>query len=113
MSDCSIRITVRFRAEGFHHWPDAPERRFYLRATHRHFFHVELSTPVAHIEREIEFHDLLEEAKRRFGGPRHGSDSCETMAINLAKAMSEHYGGRPFTVSVFEDGEAGATVTLS
>jgi len=82
-------------------------------STHRHLFHVELSTPVAHIEREIEFHDLLEEAKRRFGGPRHGSDSCETMAINLAKAMSEHYGGRPFTVSVFEDGEAGATVTLS
>lgn len=111
--DCSLSITVRFTAPGFHSWPDAPDHRAYLRASHRHLFHVELTTPVEHRERQIEFHDLMDEAMSLFEVGFHGSDSCETMAAGLAKSISERYDGRPVTVSVFEDGEAGATATLA
>ena len=110
---CSLSITVRFAWPGFHSWPDAPDHRAYLRGQHRHLFHVEVTTPVDHEERQIEFHDLIDEAKALFAGDAGGSDSCETMATELATALSERYGGRPFTVSVFEDGEAGATATLA
>ena len=43
---------------------------------------------------------------------REVSASCESMAFQLATALSERLGKRPFTVSVFEDGECGATVQL-
>src|ERR1700758_1420516 len=109
MSECSI--TVRFATPGFHQWPDAPPRRSYLRSMHRHLFHVEVTTPVEHHERQIEFHDLMDEAKGLFG-PRARSDSCETMAHELASELSRLHDGRPFKVSVFEDEEAGATVDL-
>jgi hypothetical protein len=104
-------ITVKFTAEGFHHWPDAPEHRAYLRHQHRHLFHVEVTTPVTHHERQIEFHDLMESAKCLFRVRDVGA-SCETMAYQLASALSERLGKRPFTVAVFEDGECGATVDL-
>src|SRR4029077_10414476 len=105
--ECSLSITVRFAAPGFHCWPEAPDHRSYLRSPHRHLFHVEVSTPVEHRQRQIEFHDLMDEAKELFG-PRDASASCETMAVDLATALSQRHGGRSFTVSVFEDGEAGA-----
>jgi hypothetical protein len=53
----------------------------------------------------------MDEAKGLFG-PRASSDSCETMAHELASELSRLHDGRPFKVSVFEDGEAGATVDL-
>lgn len=111
MPECSISITVRFAVPGFHRWPDAPERRAYLRDRHRHLFHVEVSCPVTHHERQIEFHDLMDEAKELFG-PKTESDSCETMAQALAVELSGRHENRPFKVSVFEDGESGATVEL-
>ena len=110
--DCSLSITVRFTAPGVHCWPDAPDHRSYLRAPHRHLFHVELTTPVTHRERQTEFHDLMDEARALFGAHDYDA-SCETMAAGLAKSISERYEGRPVTVSVFEDGEAGATATLA
>jgi hypothetical protein len=54
----------------------------------------------------------MDEAKELFG-PRDASASCETMAVDLATALSQRHGGRSFTVSVFEDGEAGAMVILA
>lgn len=110
MNDAVIR--VRFALPGFHSWPDAPDRRAYLRDVHRHVFHVEVCTHVSHDDREIEFHDLQDEAREIFEsiltsltGPR----SCEHMARVLGAKLREHH-KRTFEVTVWEDNECGATV---
>ncbi|MBO4221981.1 hypothetical protein [Bradyrhizobium neotropicale] len=107
----ACHITVKFQVPGFHRWPDAPEHRAYLRNDHRHLFHVEVSTPVEHHERQIELHDLMDEAKELFCQPTNWA-SCESMAYHLATRLSDKHQGAPFRVAVFEDGEAGATVEL-
>lgn len=112
----TARIEVRFRVDGWHCWPDAPERRKYLRDLHRHIFHISVATLVTHDDREIEFHDLIEQSNaivQRMKSPAgsFGRMSCEQIARTLGmKLMSAH--SRGFVVSVFEDGEAGAVVTL-
>jgi len=70
---------------------------------------VDVTTSVTHEEREIEFHDLINVARELFK-PQE-TDSCETMAHNLASRLWGHY-ARPFKVSVFEDNECGATVEM-
>ena len=123
----SSEIIVRFTYAGMHRWKDAPDNRAYLRDPHRHLFHVEVSTWVDHDEREIEFHDLCDAAKENFadcclgvleferGSPvlaRYLDRSCETMARLLASTLSKLY-SRRFDVSVFEDGEFGAKVSVN
>ena len=108
-------IHVRFRMDGLHYWPAAPVHRAYLAMEHRHLFHVEVSTQVEHDDREIEFHDLMSEAQVAFmencvSGTNLGAASCEMIARNMAAALAAAH-RRTFTVSVFEDGECGATVT--
>jgi hypothetical protein len=72
-------------------------------------FYVEVSTGVEHGERQIEFHDLLDDATEIFAEQDDGEASCETMAMRLAVGLSDRHEGRAFEVSVFEDGECGAT----
>lgn len=102
---------IRFQVEGFHRWPDAPEPRAYLAQSHRHLFHVEVQIEVFHDDREIEFHDLLDFTRSVFPGGDMGSDSCEVMAKEIIKQLTNKYGRRAMQVSVFEDGEVGAVVT--
>ena len=102
-------IAVRFRAEGWHCWPGATRRRAYLAAKHRHLFHVALRIPVADDDREVEFHDLLDQARADFGTGDFGSASCEMLARSLAQKTARRY-GRACEVAVFEDGEVGAEV---
>ena len=104
-------IAVRFTAEGWHHWPGASGVREYLGAKHRHLFHVEARIPVGHDDREVEFHDLLDYARKEFGDGDFGASSCEVLARNLAEKMARQY-GRACRVSVFEDGEVGSEVSL-
>ena len=104
------KIIARFTAPGFHRWPGAHAGREYLAQRHRHLFHVEVKTLVAHDDREIEFHDLLDAAKEQFGEGEFGDLSCEHLARRLAEALAKIF-ERPFTVSVFEDGEVGAEVS--
>jgi hypothetical protein len=59
----TMTITVRWTHPGFHAWPEAPPNRAYLRDRHRHLFYYELTIPVTHADRQVEFHDLLEYAK--------------------------------------------------
>jgi hypothetical protein len=110
------RITVRFIEPGFHRWPGATEERAYLADRHRHLFYVAVTVEVDHDDREIEFHDLLEVARAMYrrmgnGDGEYGSMSCEAMARQLGQALAELY-SRPFEVSVYEDNEVGATVTV-
>ena len=112
----SRSITVRFAVPGFHCWPEAPPHRIYLAAKHRHLFRVSVSMPVRHDDREVEFHDLRDEAEALLQGiAEDGSDfgrqSCEDIARRLATVLGDAY-DRPVTVTVSEDGEFDATVSL-
>jgi hypothetical protein len=109
-------IFVRFEQVGFHCWPDAPSHRAYLRASHRHLFGIEVTTHVDHDERDIEFHDLRDEAAALFRGlsickQDFGPQSCETLARRLATQLADRY-ARTVTVIVSEDGECGASVEV-
>lgn len=105
------RIFVRFREPGWHRWPDAPDTREYLADRHRHVFHYEVSMLVMHDERDVEFHDLLDEARDLLPSTgQFGSCSCETIAREMCEELSIAYPGRRVIVTVSEDGECGATV---
>ena len=111
------RIHVRFRIAGNHHWKDAPKHRKYLGLDHRHLFHVEVSTEVTHDDREIEFHDLRDQASACFeeqyvgiiSSRDLGEASCEAIARAMGEMLAQMH-KRPFSVTVWEDGECGATV---
>lgn len=114
-------IFVTFQESGFHNWPDAPTERSYLASRHRHIFHVRVETTVDHDDREIEFHDLIDRAKPAFRNlrlPKKGStdndfggQSCEILARRLGTSLADYF-NRAFTVTVSEDGECGATVSI-
>lgn len=105
---------VRFTREGWHHWPDAPPVRAYLRDTHRHIFHFEVAVSVGHDDREIEFHDLRDFCLSCVAdGHDFGSMSCEGIARQLLADLAGEYGRqRRYLVSVFEDNENGAVLML-
>lgn len=116
-------VIVRWTAEGWHNWPDAPERRAYLRASHRHLFYYEVGVEVAQYEQDrgIEFHDLLGLAQNLMQPPDYGAQSCEMIATALGQAIQDYletvglFGSpahRKVLVSVMEDNECGATVVL-
>lgn len=115
-SATGAEIFVRFTATGYHNWPAAPEHRKYLRDEHRHLFHVEVRTHVRHDDRELEFHDLTDEARGLFARLGSGNGlldamSCEAAARAIATELAERH-KRAFTVLVSEDGEAGASVYI-
>jgi hypothetical protein len=113
MKSSAAEIFVTFSQVGFHCWPTAPEHRKYLHNLHRHRFNVTVQCEVYHDEREIEFHDLIDDARELFGVivvAAVTSKSCETMARELARGLCQQH-GRKFQVTVDEDGECGATVT--
>lgn len=117
MAQTRTTIWVEFTQVGFHHWPDAPTARAYLRNPHRHLFHVEVSTTVEHDDRDIEFHDLRDESITLLRGIAvgkgfdFGSQSCETIARRLGLRLIDRY-RLPFTITVSEDGECGATIEI-
>lgn len=107
-------IWVACQVVGWHNWADAPAHRAYLAHPHRHVFHVKVTIPVEHDDREVEFHDLLDWVHRQglevIGpGGQFGGQSCETIAARLADLVQREY-GRACEVEVSEDGECGAIV---
>lgn len=108
----SATIKVRARFIGFHAWPDAPERRDYLRDRHRHEFHVEVAARVAHDDRDIEFHDFKDDVLACL--PEHGANlgasSCELIARTILARLERDYGSSLLWCEVWEDGEVGARV---
>jgi hypothetical protein len=105
-------IFIRFQREGWHYWPGAEGKREYLGSLHRHMFHVDVITDVMHDDREIEFHDLRDYVWGLWPHDGHfGGSSCEMIARMLADACASHF-GRGFSVTVSEDGEFGAMVSV-
>lgn len=119
-------VVVRHEVIGFHHWPGAKGQRAYLSSRHRHKFFIEVELEVFHDDREVEFHDLLDNVRDYFAGigEEWGSSSCETAAYGVAANVRDHLAHlgvptgmveaipreRTMTVSVFEDNECGARV---
>lgn len=110
----SQTVTVRWEQIGFHCWPEAEGVRAYLSQRHRHKFFFEVTVDVFHNDREIEFHDLLDQARRVIGTEELGRMSCEDMALKVIEALRSLYPEtahrRGWSCSVFEDNEVGATV---
>jgi len=116
-----LEIVVTTEFEAVHCWPNAPEGNI-LKHPHRHKFFVRVKFAVTHTDRQLEFLDMKEvveghianrlnqiEAIGRGGEALHWSceDFCNDIAAHL---QSQDY---PVTfVSVFEDNENGAELTL-
>lgn len=102
MPKTGIIIKATFQAT--HWWPDCPfEEVAFLRNTHRHVFHVEV-TIETNKDRGLEFFmekNKLNEFLSQFEGTHLGSLSCESLAEMICKHMEANM------VSVFEDGENG------
>lgn len=113
MMTCNIMVTIR--REYFHSYPDAPEEVAFLRHPHRHVFHVKLTLPVTHSNREKEFFLVQRWMKASldhcFGkeGADLGAMSCEDVATELVQQANARY-ECPAECEVWEDGENGARV---
>jgi hypothetical protein len=116
------KIFVTFQQEGMHCWPTAPDEYGYLRAVHRHEFHVRVECLVDHNDRDIEMIDFKHLAIMKFmeanlehhvefGMPFFGSKSCEMMAFNLGMSLLARC-SNIVSVEVSEDGENGAIVSF-
>jgi hypothetical protein len=107
-----MRVWVTHRFAGYHQWPDAPVERAYLRNRHRHLFHVKVTVSVAHDNRDVEFHDLLDSVAAACDFLEQPLGSCEMIAAALAKNVQAAWPGRRVSVEVSEDGECGAVADL-
>jgi len=113
-------IIVRTRFTGIHQWKDAPAEVDFLKAIHRHVFHVEAKIPVTHNDRQLEFfmvQRFLDECGQKLlldpPAIYIGHVSCEMIADELVDKISKRYGiKRDISVSVFEDNENGGCVEL-
>lgn len=108
----SIRVTTSFI--GVHCWPNAPSHRAYLAVPHRHKFGVSVEVSVTGHDREIEFHDLLDEVNlalptssvRRIDASNEFLNmSCEHHAQRMLDLLAARYPDRELVVIVDEDGE--------
>jgi len=111
-----ILLKVKTSIDGYHHWPDAPDHREYLRTPHRHTFGVSCMVPVTEEDRELEFHDLCDKlhlAARsvayyaKCGCVDYDAMSCEMIA---SKILEEMPGAK--SVAVSEDHMSEAIVIV-
>ena len=114
-----MRIFITTQFEGLHRWKDAPEEVSFLRAYHRHIFHVRFEVDVTEEDREIEFvllkRELTKLVNTLFAGTNL-DDSCESIAKKIVDFMTRSYGpcpNRAARCEVSEDGENGAIVEIT
>lgn len=116
MTDSVTTVYASTRFEALHHWPGAPEEVGFLADPHRHEFHVTVSVPVRHANRDIEFillkrfvDSVIREYVVMDGDA--GTQSCEQMAATIKEHVEAEYDASHVAVSVSEDGENGATIS--
>lgn len=97
--------------EGWHRWPDAPPHRDYLADRHRHLFKIAATVPVDDDHRQVEFHDLRDTVVAAWQ-PEWDAASCERIAQHIAATILTAHQVPSCQVTVSEDGECGATVTV-
>ena len=106
-------VWVTFRKEGIHKYPAALDHPklvdvSFLGYPHRHIFHFKVWIEVFHDDRDVEF--IL--FKRWLEGLYDGTleldyNSCEMIADDLHKEVTNKYPKRKIWISVSEDGENG------
>ena len=114
-----MKIFVTTQFEGLHRWKDAPEEVAFLRAYHRHMFHVRFEVEVTKEDREIEFilckRQLEKLIETLFVGEKLDM-SCETIATHILDFMTRERAicaNRAARCEVSEDGENGAIVEIT
>jgi hypothetical protein len=106
-----ILVHACLAVDGWHRWPDAPERQAFLRVLHRHQFHITGTSEAKHANRQVECFDIadamrlaLERWRTVDGSYDFGDKSCETIATYLVNSL------HLYSCEVREDGLQGATV---
>lgn len=107
-------IWVTFRKEGIHRYPAAFTDSSladvaFLGYEHRHIFHFRVDMTVTHNDRDVEFILLKRELEALYNNSTLQLDhkSCEMIADDLYKYISEQYPNRSYVIEVSEDGENG------
>ena len=114
-----MKLFVTTQFEGLHRWKDAPDEVAFLRAYHRHIFHIRFEVEVVEEDRELEFILLkreLEHLVQLLLVGRNLDESCESIAKNIVDFMTRvgHMcEGRAARCEVSEDGENGAIVEIT
>ena len=118
-----VLVWVTLQFSHIHSWPDAPEYGplsnepiAFLCNPHRHMFHVKIGVDVQNMNRQVEFFDFQAFVRQYIDAflPKWSESSCEAMALDLAKDVGAGLGGyNKIVCTVSEDGENGATVTLT
>lgn len=120
-------IWVTFNVVGFHKWPDAPAKAYYLRSLHRHVFYFKVTISVPHPDRALEFHmfkdEVLNIVMENYSSLDIVEDplyalvfddrSCEIIAREVIDLIVSKYPGREIIVDVSEDGENGGVVSYT
>ena len=108
-------VSASIDVNALHNWSSPPERRDYLRHPHMHTFHISMSVPVTHNDRQIELHDLRDEltdtVRHLAANPDadvldFGGMSCEDIA---QKILDRHV--LASMVSVHEDPSVGVMLS--
>ena len=107
-------VEIQFEIEGFHHYPNAPQKVNFLSHNHRHTFKIKAGYFVTDLNREkeifIEREYIKEYLTEAFGSPcEFGAMSCEM----IAKEILEY--GQPEQMiwcEVWEEKTGGARVEV-
>ena len=106
-------VWVRFQKEGIHKYPaalDDPKLTevSFLGHPHRHIFHFKIWIEVFHNDRDVEFILFKRWLERLYDGTLElDYKSCEMIADDLHKEVTNKYPRRKIWISVSEDGENG------
>ena len=115
-------IWVTFQREGIHKYPAAltdPKLATgdeydvsFLGHPHRHIFHFKVGIEVFHDDRDIEFIQFKRWLQKLYNTDVLNLDykSCEMIADDLYKEISQRYPGRAVEIEVSEDHENGCRI---
>ena len=123
MDKAERSIWVTFSKEGVHMYPGADtdpklatgdwDDVSFLGIPHRHIFHFRVRIEVFHNDRDIEFIQFKRWMQRLYdveGVLELDHKSCEMIADDLYKEISNKYSGRFVEISVAEDNENGCSI---
>jgi len=115
-------IWVKFEREGIHKYPAALEdpklatgdeyEVSFLGYPHRHIFHFRVAIEVFHDDRDIEFIQFKRWLTKLYNEATLQLDykSCEMIAEDLYKEISDRYPGRAIEIEISEDNENGCNI---
>jgi len=115
-------IWVTFAREGIHKYPAALDDPTlatgdeydvsFLGYPHRHIFHFRVAIEVFHDDRDIEFIQFKRWLTKLYNEATLQLDykSCEMIAEDLYKEISDRYPGRAIEIEISEDNENGCNI---